>query len=179
METARREAALAKIAAVILALIYARAEDHCIGRGGALPWRLPEEFAHFKRTTMGRPIIMGRRTFADHQTALPGRTNIVLTRGGDFAPPPGVVVCASLAQALEPYRDDDGQVFVVGGAELFRQAFPLARRVYETIVHTRVPDGDTFVPAFDFTGWRTVTLREHAADAKHAHAFTVLRHDRG
>lgn len=161
---------------MILSLIYARSENRCIGRGGDLPWRLPDDFKHFKRTTMGHPIVMGRRTFEDHNTALPGRTNIVLTSRPDFAPP-GVIVRRSLDEALAPYRGTDEEVFIAGGANVYAQAFPQADRVYETIVHARV-EGDTYLPAFDFTGWRRALLEEHPADDRHPHAFTILRWDR-
>jgi dihydrofolate reductase len=160
---------------MMLSLIYARAENRCIGVGGKLPWRLPDEFAHFKRTTMGRPIIMGRRTFEDHRSVLPGRTNIVLTRRHEFSFD-GLVIARDLDEALRPYRDSDGEVFVIGGAGLFAEAFPHARRVYETVVHATI-DGDTFLPEFDFTGWSATVLERHPADARHAHAFTITRYD--
>lgn len=162
---------------MLLSLIYARSENGCIGRDGRLPWRLPDDFAHFKRTTMGRPIIMGRRTFEDHSNVLPGRTNIVVTRQADFRGPEGIVVRTSLDAALAPYRRGDEEVFVIGGATLFEQAFPLAGRVYETLVHARI-EGDTYLPAMDLTGWRATPLARHRADARHAHAFTITRYDR-
>ena len=161
---------------MILSLIYARSENRCIGRGGDLPWRLPDDFKHFKRTTMGHPIVMGRRTFEDHNTALPGRTNIVLTSRPDFAPK-DVIVRRSLDEALAPYRDTDEEVFIAGGADVYGQAFSLADRVYETIVHAHV-EGDTYLPAFDLAGWRRTLLEEHPADERHPHAFTILRWDR-
>ena len=161
---------------MILTLIYARSENRCIGRGGDLPWRLPDDFRHFKRTTMGHPIVMGRRTFEDHNTALPGRTNIVLTGRACFAPE-GVIVCRSLDDALAPYRGTDEEVFIAGGAKVYEQAFPQADRVYETVVHA-VVEGDTRLPPFDFTGWRQQVLEQHPADDRHAHPFTIIRWDR-
>jgi dihydrofolate reductase len=161
---------------MILTLIYARSENRCIGRDGDLPWRLPDDFRHFKRTTMGHPIIMGRRTFEDHNTALPGRTNIVLTSRGDFAPA-DVIVRRGLDDALAPYRDTDEQVFIAGGARLYAAAFPHAHRVYETVVHANV-EGDTHLPPFDFTGWKDTVLEHHPADDRHTHAFTITRWDR-
>ena len=161
---------------MLLSLIYARSENRCIGRAGGLPWRLPDDFRHFKRTTMGHPIVMGRRTFEDHNTALPGRINIVLTRQPDFTFP-GVTVRHTLDAALAPYRGTDAEVFIVGGADLYAQAFSRADRVYETVVHADIA-GDTLLPAFDLCGFETVTLSEHPADDRHAYAFTILRHDR-
>ena len=165
-----------------LALIYARSENRCIGADGGLPWRLPDDFAHFKRTTMGCPILMGRRTYEDHDNVLPGRTNVVLTRQPDFKAKPGLLVRRDLDAALAEFAPgsdaNPGEtVFVIGGAGLFAEAFPQADRVYETIVHAEV-EGDTFLPDFDFTDWHTTLLDEHPADARHPHAFTILQHDR-
>ncbi len=161
-----------------LSLIYARSEDHCIGKAGHIPWRLPEDFAHFKRTTMGKPILMGRKTYEDHTSALPGRLNIVITRQTDYQAAEGVVVAPSLVEAVELARRQSDEVFIIGGAAFFAQAFPAADTVYETVVHTTVPEGDTFIPAFDFTGWVTRTLQHHPADGRHPFAFTVYQHER-
>ncbi len=165
-----------------LALIYARSENHCIGADGGLPWRLPDEFRHFKRTTMGCPILMGRRTYEDHDNVLPGRTNVVLSRRDDFAAKPGVIVRRDLETALTEFapggeNNPQDTVFVIGGAGLFRQAFPRADRVYETVVHGHF-DGDTFLEPFDFTGWTATVLEEHPPDEKHTHAYTATRYDR-
>ncbi len=161
-----------------VSLIYARSENRCIGRDGGLPWRLPDEFQHFKRTTMGRPIVMGRKTFEDHQNVLPGRTNIVLSRNPLFKGIPGLVVRRSLQEVLSEYAGDAGEVFIIGGAGLFAEAFPLSQRVYETVVHADV-EGDTYLPAFDVRAWRSTVLIEHGKDDRHAHAWTASRYDRG
>jgi dihydrofolate reductase len=143
-----------------------------------VPWRLPDEFAHFKRTTMGKPIIMGRKTYEDHNSALPGRLNIVVTAQPDYPVAGKVAIAHSLAEALELAHEHDEEVFVVGGSGLFATSFPHADRVYETIVHVKIPDGDTYVPAFDFSGWACRKLEEHMADTRHAHAFTVYCYER-
>lgn len=164
----------------MLALIYARSDNRCIGKDGRIPWRLPDEFAHFKRTTMGRPIIMGRKTYEDHESALPGRLNIVVTSKQDYKVAAGVELAPSLEDAIaraEDEHDDGGEVFVIGGAGLFGDAFDRAGRVYETVVHTAI-DGDTFLPVFDFSGWSRVVLHEHPADERHAYAWTAIRYDR-
>jgi len=161
-----------------LALIYARSENHCIGKGGRIPWRLPDDFAHFKRTTMGCPIIMGRKTYEDHESALPGRLNIVVTRQVGYRTADGVAVVDSLEAAYDLARSDRETYFVIGGARFFELAFPQADTVYETVVHATIEDGDTFVPAFDFAGWRSTRLSEHAADERHAFPFTIFQHDR-
>lgn len=156
---------------MILSLIYARSENHVIGQDGKLPWHLPDDFKHFKRTTLGHPIIMGRRTFEDHKSVLPGRTNIVLTRNPDFSFP-GIEVRRSLDEALAPYRNTDEEVFIIGGAQLFADTFPHAQRVYETVVHTTI-EGDTTIPAFDFNGWTRDQSISRQTDDKHPFAFTI------
>lgn len=164
----------------MLALIYARSENHCIGKDGRIPWRLPDEFAHFKRTTMGRPIIMGRKTYEDHESALPGRLNIVVTSNEGYEVAEGVELASSLDDAIaraEREHNDGGEVFVIGGVGLFEQAFDRACRVYETVVHTTI-DGDTFLRAFDFTGWGDTPVLTHAVDDRHAYAWTARRYDR-
>ena len=160
-----------------LSLIYARSENHVIGNAGAIPWRLPDDFAHFKATTMRRPIIMGRKTYEDHCSALPGRLNIVVTRQTNYQAADGIEVVGSLDAAIaRGYEENDG-IFIIGGVGLFQAAFDQADRVYETIVHAQV-EGETVLPAFDFAGWQTTILLEHPADDRHAHAFTVLEHKR-
>lgn len=164
----------------MLALIYARSRNHCIGRDGRLPWRLPDEFAHFKRTTMGCPILMGRKTYEDHDSALPGRTNIVITRQPDYANrvAPGVLVADALQAAIELARaQSPPEVFVIGGAGLLQAAFPQAQTVYETVVDAHI-EGDTFLQPFDFTAWRATPLINHPADTRHDHAFVATRYDR-
>lgn len=160
-----------------LALIYARSENHCIGKDGGLPWRLPDEFKHFKQVTMGRPIIMGRRTYQDHNSVLPGRTNIVLTSRDDLEVADGVLLRNNFADVLKEFENGDGELFVIGGAGLFAEAFPLADRVYETVVHAEM-DGDTYLPEFDFTGWSRSVLDDHPADERHSHAYTASCYDR-
>ncbi|MEM6750438.1 MAG: dihydrofolate reductase [Planctomycetota bacterium] len=161
-----------------LSLIYARSENRVIGAKGGIPWRLPDDFAHFKRTTMGTPILMGRRTYEDHDSALPGRLNIVITRNADYQPAEGVEVAPSLKAALELAAQENDEAFVIGGVGLFADALPRAQTVYETVVHAEV-EGDAVLPDFDFaTGWATTVLAEHPVDDRHAHAFTVYRHDR-
>ena len=160
-------------------LIYARDLEGCIGRDGGLPWRLPDDFKHFKQTTMGRPIVMGRRTFEDHRSVLPGRLNVMLTRQEGYAAPEGLVVVPDLAAASAACdAAGPGERFVIGGAGLFEAAFPHADRVYETVVDTVVDDGDTFVPVRAFDGWTRTVLAEHAADERHPHTFTVLLWER-
>ncbi|MEM6554142.1 MAG: dihydrofolate reductase [Planctomycetota bacterium] len=162
-----------------ISLIYARSENGCIGKDGQLPWHLPEDFKHFKQTTMGKPILMGRKTYEDHSSALPGRLNVVITRNRRYQPAEGVRVAHSLEDAIDlAYRQTGSQeVFVIGGTLFFNAALPIASDVYETVIHTTL-DGDAFLKTYDFTGWKTRTLAEHPADDKHAYAFTIYHHCR-
>jgi dihydrofolate reductase len=162
-----------------ISLIYARSENGCIGKDGRLPWHLPEDFAHFKRTTLGKPILMGRKTYEDHSSALPGRLNVVITRNRQYRAAPGVRVAHSLEDAIDlAYRQTGSrEVFVIGGTLFFNAALPMASDVYETVVHTTI-DGDAYLKTYDFTDWKTTTLLEHPADDKHAHAFTIYHHTR-
>lgn len=163
----------------MLSLIYARSENRVIGNAGRIPWRLPDEFKHFKRTTMGHPIIMGRKSYEDHESALPGRLNIVVTSNADYQAAEGVEVVSSLEQAFERAAEDNPDYFVIGGVSLFNAAMPDAAVVYETLVHAEI-DGDTTLPAYDFSDdkWTTTVLEKHPVDDRHEYAFTMLRHDR-
>lgn len=160
-----------------LSHIYARSENRFIGKDGRIPWRLPDDFAHFKRTTMGCPIIMGRKTYEDHESALPGRLNLVLTSNADYQVAAGVEVVTSLDAAIARAGQDHAQAFIIGGVGLFEQTFDRVQTVYETVVHTTV-DGDAVLPEFDFSGWQRTVLVDHPADDRHAFAFTVQRWDR-
>jgi dihydrofolate reductase len=161
-----------------VALIVAAADNDVIGRDNHLPWHLPDEFRHFKRTTLGHHVIMGRRTWESQGCKpLPKRTNVVVTSQ------PGYVaedarVAASLHEALELARAaGDEEAFVIGGTRLFAEALPLADRLYLTRVHAE-PEGDTVFPSFDADDWRVVAREEHAADARHEHAFTIMTLER-
>jgi dihydrofolate reductase len=154
----------------VLALVAAVAENGVIGAKGGLPWRLPDELAHFKRTTLGKPVLMGRRTFVSLGRALPGRTNVVLSRAPDFAAP-GALVARDLDAALALVRDAP-EVMVIGGAALYADALPRADRIYLTRVRA-APEGDVWFPELAPGEWRETLLFEHPADGRHAHAFAA------
>lgn len=144
-----------------LSLIVAKAENNVIGRDNRLPWRLPGELQYFKRVTMGKPMIMGRKTWESLRGPLPGRTNIVVTRQRDYAAI-GATVVNSLEQAIAlAEREQPEEIMLIGGGELFGQALPDVARMYITEVHARV-DGDAFFPDVDMKGWREVS-RERVA----------------
>lgn len=161
----------------MISLIYARSLNHCIGNKGAIPWHLPDEFAHFKNTTLGKPVIMGRKSYEDHKSLLPGRLNIVISRQQDYRAVEGVEVVQSLTQAISLASGHSEEIFIIGGVAMFIAAFPNATVVHETIVQTEIA-GDTFLPEFDFGDWITELLQEHPADSRHAYPFKVYRHSR-
>ena len=163
-----------------LAQIYARSENRVIGADGKIPWRLPDDFKHFKQTTMGCPIIMGRKTYEDHESALPGRLNLVVTSNANYKAAEGIEVVTSLDTAIERAAQDNERAFIIGGVGLFEQTFDQVQAVYETVVHTEIQGDDLAVlPAFDFTGWQCEVLQQHPADDRHQFAFTVQRWSRG
>jgi dihydrofolate reductase len=154
----------------------ARAKNGVIGKDGALPWRLKSDLAIFKRVTLGKPVIMGRKTFESLPAgALKGRTNIVLSRDGSFRPH-GAVVCEDFAEAVQIAREqaaEDGavEVCVIGGASVFELALPRARRLYLTEVEAEA-EGDVTLPPIDETQWREVRREHHEASDADQYAFT-------
>jgi len=153
----------------LVSLVVAMDEQGTIGRDNALPWRLPEDLKRFKAITMGKPILMGRKTFESIGKPLPGRLNLVLTRSQDWRRE-GVVTVHSIEEALA-HAADAPEFAIIGGEEIFRLALPLAKRLYLTEVHARV-EGDTVFPPFDRSQWREVERSEHPADNRHAYAMT-------
>jgi dihydrofolate reductase len=142
-----------------ISIIAALARNRTIGRGNAMPWRLPEDLKRFKRLTMGHAVIMGRKTFESIGTPLTGRNNIVITRSGDWSQA-GCVVVNSLEAALAAIPGTEG--FVIGGAQIYALAMPLARRLYLTEID-RDFEGDAFFPEFDRSQWRELSRERHSA----------------
>ena len=153
----------------LISLLVARAANGVIGRDNALPWHLPADLQRFKSLTMGKPILMGRRTFESIGRALPGRVNLVLTRDAAWHAR-GAVAVHSLEEALE-HVGTASELVVIGGAELFKLVMPLTRQIYLTDIHADIP-GDTLFPALAAEEWREVEQSAHAADARHEHAMT-------
>jgi dihydrofolate reductase len=137
-----------------LSLIVAYALNGVIGRDNALPWKLPSDLAHFKRTTLGHPVIMGRKTWESLGRPLPGRRNIVVTRDPDYLAP-GAECADSLAQAIE-YLKDVKQAFVIGGAQLYQEALPFAHEIIATEVLENI-DGDAFFAPLDKDHWTEIS----------------------
>jgi dihydrofolate reductase len=159
-----------------LALVAARARNGVIGRDGALPWRLKSDLALFKANTLGKPVIMGRKTWDSLPfKPLPGRLNIVMTRDGSFESR-FALAYENFSEAIETAREqaeEDGvsEVCVIGGASLYEMALGRAKRIYMTEVDAE-PEGDTLFPAFDEAAWTEVRREEYPASETDDHAFT-------
>jgi len=143
-------------------------EGGLIGRQNQLPWRLPDDLKHFRRVTLGKTVLMGRKTFQSMGKALDGRINWVVTRDPAFRAE-GCRVFTDLPSALAAHRD--GELMVIGGADVFRETLPLAQRIYLTRVHARL-EGDVRFPELALKNWRVLERVEHAADTRHPYAFT-------
>ena len=162
---------------MIVSFVVARADNGVIGRDNALPWRLPADMAHFKRLTVGKPVVMGRRTFESIGKPLPGRQNIVLTRDPDWRAE-GVTAVPNLAEAIAPGGMDprarSDELMIIGGATIYAEALPITRRIHLTEVHA-APEGDTLLPAFDPAVWAETARVDHPAEGEApAYSFVTL-----
>lgn len=154
-------------------LVVAASENDVIGRDGDLPWRLPADLAHFKRVTMGKPIVMGRKTWDSIGRPLPGRLNIVLSRTPD-AVANGCVVVDSLDRAVEVAQEQGaGELVVIGGAGVYEEAMGRAGMILLTRVHA-VVEGDTFLPPMDPEAWQVIAVDRHEADELNEYPFSFL-----
>ena len=158
-----------------IVLVAAMDRDGLIGRGDALPWRLPADLRHFKSLTMGKPILMGRRTFESIGRPLPGRHNIVVSRDPAFRAE-GCTVVRSVQEALEAAAGSE-EVMVIGGAQLYAQLLDRADRMYLTLVHAEV-EGDAWFPEFDRGQWREVGRDDFCADQDNEYDYSFIVLDR-
>ena len=162
-----------------LSLIVATANNNIIGKDNTMPWHLPADLAYFKKTTLGKPIIMGRKTYDSVGRPLPGRTNIVVTRDPAWAAE-GVVAVQSLADAIvraeqQALLDGADAVMVVGGAEIYRLALPQADRIVLTRVHGEV-SGDAYFDLEQLCNWQEIRRQSVARGAHNSHAFTIIEY---
>lgn len=163
------------------AIMVAAAENGVIGRNNGLPWHLPEDLRYFKRVTMGKPIVMGRKTFESIGRPLPGRTNIVISRNVEFSAS-GVQVVASLDEAMTlagniALVDGVTEVVVIGGAEIYQLAMSRADRLYITEVHASV-EGDAMLPQVHWPDWREVSRERHVASAGNPFDYSFVVYER-
>lgn len=160
-----------------LALIWAMSRNRVIGRNNALPWYLPEDLKYFKRVTMGKPIIMGRKTWESIGRPLPGRSNIIVSRNTNFEAE-GAKVVHSLDEAIEMAENialinGGEEAVVMGGAEIYRQALPRADRLYLTQVHAEV-EGDAFFPEFDIERWHELGREDFSASGPNPYDYSFV-----
>lgn len=155
----------------IITLIVAADAQNAIGRAGQLPWHLPQDLKFFKNTTWAMPVIMGRKTFDAVGRPLPGRTNVVITRNSNWSHP-DVWVAETLQAAIAMAGQlQTHEIFITGGGQIYREALPLAGRIYLTRVHTSIADADTWFPVLDNDQWQLQWKRPFEADDKHAFAY--------
>jgi dihydrofolate reductase len=157
--------------------VLAVADNGVIGAGGTIPWRIPEDMKRFKALTLGKPMIVGRKTYESFpKRPLPGRTNIVVTRGADYVAE-GAVAVTSLDAALARARSENpSEIVIAGGAEIYRQAMPVTTRIELTEVHI-APHGDAHMAPFDRRVWRETAREEHetADGLRYSHVTLVRR----
>lgn len=164
---------------MLVSAIVAVASNNAIGRDNALPWHLPEDLKFFKRTTMGKPVLMGRKTFESLGRPLPGRLNIVLSSQKDLTLPEGVVLCHSLEEGLAQLKAaGNDEVFVIGGGKIFADCLPLLDRLYITRIEFQPDDADVFFPEIDSSKWKLVWEEPHQADERHAYNYTFQKYER-
>lgn len=160
---------------MILSLVVAYARGGVIGKDNKLPWRLSADLRRFRTITLGKPVVMGRRTFESIGHPLDGRTNIVLTRDPAYFPA-GTLVARSLDEAIAR-AGDAGEIMVIGGADVFAQALPRADRMYVTEIDAEI-DGDRSFPAFDRAEWREVERSDHQPDESNPYRYRFVTLER-
>lgn len=158
-----------------ISIIVAMAKNRVIGANRAIPWHLPNELKLFKNLTMGHHIVMGRKTYESIGRLLPGRTTVIVTRQPDYQVP-GALVAHSLDEVVTACAGER-EIFVIGGAEVYRAALPLADRIYLTTVDAE-PPGDTFMPELDLTDWRETSVQAFSADSRHQYGYRFAVYDR-
>lgn len=159
-----------------LAMILAKSENDCLGKDGDMPWHLPAELKRFMKITTGHSMIMGRKTYETFAKPLPNRRHIVITRQPDYQVADGVDVVHSLNEAIATCNEED-KVFVIGGAEIYRQAYDLCDELYLTIVHATF-EGDTFLRCIDLSEWDKIEEESFKADEKNPYNYTCYLYQR-
>lgn len=159
----------------MISIIVAASTNNVIGAQGDLPWRLSDDLKRFKAVTMGKAIVMGRKTWESIGRALPGRQNIVVTRQDGFVAE-GCDVVASIEEAVTAAGDVD-EIMVIGGSQIYELALPMADRLYLTRVHAKV-EGDAFFPVVDETEWHCISDEPHEADERNEFGFSFRAYER-
>lgn len=156
---------------MIISIIVAMADNMIIGDKNSLPWKLPADMEYFKKNTLGKPIIMGAKTFESIGKALPGRKNIVLSFDKDYKAE-GCIIATSIEQALEEVEENE-EVMIAGGASVYKQFLPLANRLYLTFIHHDFK-GDAYFPKFDINQWKEIKRIDNEADEKNIYSYSFV-----
>lgn len=160
----------------MISLLVAMDKNQLIGKDNDLPWRLPADLAYFKRVTMGHPIIMGRKTYDSIGRPLPGRENIIVTRDTSYEAE-GCKVIHSIEAIVKMNEQTDQELFVIGGAEIFKEILPHSDRLYITEINEEF-DGDTYFPAFDRAKWKVISEEKGIKDEKNPYDYTFLVYEK-
>ncbi|HSH03835.1 MAG TPA: type 3 dihydrofolate reductase [Anaerolineae bacterium] len=160
-----------------ISLIAALARHRIIGYKGTIPWQLPADLRYFKKQTLHKPIIMGRKTYQSIGKPLPQRHNIIVTRQHNFPTPDNCTIVSTPLDALAAVPEDTAEVMVIGGADIYAWMLPRADRLYLTYIDIEVP-GDTLFPAIDWSQWRQISREEHTADDKNHYDYAFVIYER-
>lgn len=164
---------------MILSSIVAADEKNAIGKDNQLPWHLPNDLKFFKKTTLGKPVLMGRKTFESLGKPLPRRLNIVISKQEDLKLPEGVLHFDTVEDGIKRMEQENvDEGFIIGGGKIFEHAMNDIDRLYLTRVHTTIEAATTFFPEIDHTHWKLVWQEAHPADEKHAFSFTFQQYER-
>jgi dihydrofolate reductase len=164
---------------MIVSAIVAVSENHAIGKDNHLPWHLPEDLKFFKRTTMGKPVLMGRKTYESLGKPLPGRTNIIISHQKDLQLPEGVLLYNSVQSGLDRLEEENTEEgFIIGGGKIFEETMDLLDRIYLTKVQTVIEGATAFFPEIDHSHWKLVWEEHHQADERHKYPFTFQQLER-
>lgn len=161
---------------MIISIIVAIAKNNVIGKGNELPWHLPADFAYFKKTTAGKPVIMGAKTHLSIGKSLPGRKNIVLCDDPNFIPFEGAILARSFEEAFELTKES-GEVFIIGGANVYKQGLNYADRLYITEVQTEA-EGDIFFPEIDKSKWQEISREKRLKDAENIYDMDFVVYEK-
>jgi len=163
-----------KTTTLALIIIAAMSENHCVGQGDHLPWKLPDEWEYFKKTTDGQPFLVGRKSYEAPDGLYSSYRNVVVSSRNNLKLEHQPAEQAhNLAEALTMLADEE-EVFVLGGVSIFKEMLPRAHKLYLTIVHATI-EGDAYFPEIDWADWREIYSERHEPDERHAHAFSMKR----
>jgi len=160
----------------MISFLVAMDQNKVIGRNNQLPWHLPEDLKYFKKVTMGHPIAMGRKTHDSIGRILPGRENIIITRNSDYKCE-GCLVFYSIEDFVRYCKESNDEIFVIGGAEVFKETFDYVDRLYITCIHEKF-EGDTFFPNFDTNAWKLISLEKGIKDQKNPYDYDFRMYER-